>query len=176
MVSCKKRQKEIHSGEEKYRCIHRDSSEFMQLNPDCDSCPLVRKERIQIQIAKPLKKEKCTFKYKKADKRNYCSLTNLEVTNETCDKCNKETREQEAKLGTKLKNYFGAIRKWVAKGKPVRSANEIEKLFEEHCSKCKRYDSKKKVCKNCGCNINTGSVPLANKLAMKTEHCPLGRF
>lgn len=109
-----------------------------------------------------------------------CSITNLPVTPDICHRCTEiteiEERKNQAKLGTKIYNYFGAVRRWVASGRPRRSKEEIERLFQEHCKGCDMYDAKKHACKSCGCNVSEDADPLDNKLAMATEHCPLGRF
>lgn len=109
-----------------------------------------------------------------------CSVTNLGVNVDICRRCTDTTvveeRKNQAKLGSKIYNFFGAVRRWVASGRPTRTKEEIEKLFEEHCSKCEMYDKEKHACKSCGCPVAVSLDPLDNKLAMATEHCPLGRF
>jgi len=111
---------------------------------------------------------------------NLCSITNLGVTPEICHRCDEmtkvEERENHAKLGTKVMNYFGAVRRWVASGRPTRSPEEVERLFNDHCKGCEKYDSDKHACNSCGCAVTEDGDPLTNKLAMATEHCPLGRF
>lgn len=199
MVDCIKQQREVHSGTKVNRCIHRDSALFMEIvdNDQCAGCPLMsarkgkkvsceekaRKEQLQqMEQMKSMSAIEpdgeypgCPFRTGGQGKR-YCSISNLEVDAEICGRCNTETREHEARLGEKVMNYFGAVRRWVAKGKPTRSAEEIKKLFEEHCKGCERYDKAKHACKNCGCAVSTDSSPLVNKLAMASEGCPLGRF
>lgn len=110
-----------------------------------------------------------------------CEVTGLTVTPEICFRCHKETtleaKKKEAHMGNKVWNYFEAIRKWVAAGRPVRTKEEIATLFAEHCNNgCDRYDKEKHACKSCGCVVAAEGSPLDNKLAMATEHCPLGRF
>jgi len=118
----------------------------------------------------------CPFRFRNSQQDYLCSITNLHVNAEICGKCDKETREQEATFGSKVKHYFGAIRKWVASGMPSRTEEEIKQLFEDHCNVCDRYNKETHSCKSCGCHVNFSSEPLKNKLAMKTESCPLGRF
>lgn len=121
----------------------------------------------------------CPYRHLKAEGL-ICEVTGLSVTPEICKRCHAETKieskKQEAKMGKKALNYFEAIRKWVAAGRPTRTKEEIEKLFNEHCRGCDRYDSENHACKNCGCAVAVEGSPLGNKLAMATEHCPLGRF
>lgn len=188
MVDCKKRQREISGSDTSFRCIHHKSSVYAQIVTDdqCKGCPI----RVSSKKKSAPCKEKlptliiksqdgfpgCPFRYTNKSKEITCSITGLQVTAKICHKCEKESRTQEAKFGQKVKNYFGAIRRWVAHGKPTRSQMEINELFTKNCKNCERYDNEKHACKNCGCTISNGSDPLENKLAMATAHCPLGRF
>lgn len=188
MVACIKRQNEIYRGAKRTRCINRKSKLFKQLVDDeqCASCPMkmLRKQKPvpceqkmnQPQVVEPRDGfPSCPFRYA-CTEGHKCSITNLLVDQEVCGRCDKDTRKHEAKLGEKVRNYFGAVRRWVANGKPSRSEEEIKELFEANCQGCERYDEKRHACKNCGCAVSTDASPLANKLAMASEHCPLGRF
>ena len=189
MVDCIKKQNENYKGTKQTRCINRDSDLFKQLviPEQCAGCPvlMLRKQKPapcleQLQkpmppVIEPSGYPACPFRYESKTGLK-CSMTNLPVDLEICGRCDEGTREQEAKLGTKVRNYFGAVRRWVANGRPSRSEEEIEKLFETHCKDCERYDEKRHACKNCGCTVSTDASPLANKLAMASEGCPLGRF
>ncbi len=196
---CQKKQKEIYMGTEQNRCINREAELFREVVVDeqCAQCPVrvlmkgkqesceqkqQRRKNEQQQANKMLVIKpqdgypECPFRYGHRDGNQMCSITNLPVDVEICTRCDSETREHEASLGDKVKNYYGAVRRWVAQGRPTRSPMEIERLFEEHCKGCERYDKEKHACKNCGCAVSTDSSPLTNKLAMESEHCPLGRF
>jgi hypothetical protein len=205
VVDCNKRQKEVYKGTERYRCIHPESEFTKEVIPEavCLACPLVKMKILSckeaqkkaeqeqwIEASRQPKKEnqlpvlnlqpgypECPFRYGVGTAgAQKCSITNLPVDREICGRCDAETRERSASFGEKVVNYFGAIRRWVASGRPTRSQEEIESLFESHCKDCDRYDKDKHACKNCGCSVSTDSEPLGNKLAMETEHCPLGRF
>ena len=200
MVDCNKQQKEVYKGTQQIRCIHPDAVTHKEIvvMPQCEACPLksliVKKgcERKQAPTTKKKETQKsqlpqlqvldlqpeypeCPFRFKR-EKDTICSITNLRVDPEICNRCDTETREHSATLGEKVTNYFGAIRRWVASGRPTRSQEEIERLYNDHCKGCERYDKEKHACKNCGCAVSTDSSPLGNKLAMATESCPLGRF
>lgn len=197
MVDCSKRQREIYKGTEQHRCINREAELHLEIvQPDqCAECPvrvLMKQKPIPCEIklqqqrmAKVMNQlpviepqdgyPACPFRYASADGLK-CSITNLSVDQEICNRCEEGTREHEAKFGEKIKNYYGAVRRWVANGRPSRNKEEIKALFEEHCKGCDRYDTEKHACKNCGCTVSTDSSPLGNKLAMASEHCPLGRF
>jgi hypothetical protein len=203
MVDCRKRQKEIYKGTEQNRCINKEAELHLEIvdMDQCAACPvrvlmqqgakpceanrlIAQEQKIREQKANQLlvinpqdgDYPQCPFRYEHKSNNQYCSITGLEVNPEICNRCDAETREHEAEFGDKVKNYFGAIRRWVAMGRPTRSQEEINELFENHCKGCERYDKEKHACKNCGCTVSTDSHPLANKLAMKSEHCPLGRF
>lgn len=192
MVNCIKQQREVHNGKKKIRCINREAETFMEIvQPgQCEGCPfaIIRGKNKQVPCKELFRKKlpvpqpdeegypPCLYRYVGVDGNKKCSITNLEVTLEMCKRCDEGVRSHEASNVEKVKHYFGAIRRWYALGKPIRSGEEVKKLFEEHCKGCNRYDPKKHACKNCGCVVSTKSSPLANKLAMASEHCPLGRF
>jgi len=203
MVDCRKRQKEIYKGTEQNRCINKEAELHLEIVSDeqCAACPvrvMMDQAKVACQAKEMLQRERdkreakanqllvinpqdgdyahCPFRYEHKSRNQYCSITGLEVTPEICGRCDEDTRQHEAQFGEKVKNYFGAVRRWVAMGRPTRSQEEINELFENHCKGCERYDTEKHACKNCGCAVSTDSHPLANKLAMRSEHCPLGRF
>jgi len=197
---CNKRQNEVFKGTPQLRCINKKADQYLEIVnlPICEACP-VREMKGKVKKCKqtlipiPAVKQKsmvnredegypqCPFRFE-GNKNLYCSITELPVTPEICHRCDKETREREADfdlLGrlASTPDYLGAIRRWVASGSPRRTEEEMEKIFNEHCGNgCGRYDPEKHACKNCGCGVSTGSSALKNKLVMKTEHCPLGRF
>jgi hypothetical protein len=192
VVSCQKQQHEVHGGEDKVRCIHQEADTFLQIvEPgQCAGCPLVMLKKEKVDCSNKQKweppKEKvamheaegyppCPYRYQSGEDTR-CSITSLKVDPEICHRCDEGVREHVAGTREKIKNYYGAVRRWYADGKPTRTEEQVEHLFEENCKDCDRYDPDKHACKNCGCTVSTKSSPLANKLAMATEHCPLGRF
>lgn len=193
-MDCRKQQKEVYKGTPQIRCINRKSEHYLQIVDDrvCQGCPVCEErekkktpchEKPILLTENPLTVfsphegyPPCPFRYE-GDSSLECSITKLPITADICNRCDIETREHEATFGEKVKNYFGAVRQWVANGRPIRSDEEVDHLFKEHCGNgCDRYDPEKHGCKNCGCAVSTDSSPLKNKLAMATEHCPLGRF
>lgn len=202
MVDCNKRQREKHKGTIRHRCIHPEAPTKNEIVPlhVCEACPLANLVQIkpcaekQKEVQKAAAKSsvqvpqqggplpvlepgfsECPYRYK-GTAGHTCSITNLGVTPEICNRCDAETKEHQATFGEKVINYFGAVRRWVAMGRPTRTPEEIEQLFNEHCKGCDMYDKEKHACKSCGCNIAPVGTPLDNKLAMASEHCPLGRF
>ncbi len=75
-------------------------------------------------------------------------------------------------LGVRAWNYMLALRRWLAAGRPRRSASEVEAIMAI-CRRCPHYAVGR--CRLCGCNLR-GSSPLTSKVLMATEHCPNGRW
>lgn len=179
---CRKKQIE-NSGDNKIeRCVNPKSQVYLNVvnNGFCGLCP------VKVACQKPNKPTVhpaaylpeypfCENRVAK-DMQTICSVTNLPVTPEQCKDCDAETRDRVATLGDKLIGYTSAIKRWVASGRPTRTEDEIKSIFEDHCNKCEMYDREKHSCKNCGCSLALTGNPLTNKLAMGTEHCPLGRW
>ncbi|RKZ94322.1 MAG: hypothetical protein DRQ40_06095, partial [Gammaproteobacteria bacterium] len=192
MVNCIKRQKENYKGTNQCRCINKKAGLFRQIVTDeqCASCPVeVARPTAPVPCGELAKQQvvaigleagssptgivahdgfpKCPFRFDKGGEYQ-CSMTNLAVDPEMCNKCDSDTREHAATLGEKMVNYFGAVRRWVANGRPSRQKEQIIELFENHCQQCDRYDKQKHACKNCGCRVSVDSSPLTNKLGMAT--------
>lgn len=70
--------------------------------------------------------------------------------------------------------YTEAVIEWAAAGRPERSQDEITQIYEKNCSKCKRFDSDKRLCLDCGCRVSDKGAALFNKIRMATQHCPKG--
>lgn len=183
MTCCNLRQIEKTSDGERQRCVNDKSQVFLAIVDDhyCGGCP-VRAACTKGVNNSTLQRAPELPNYPFCDQRvsegflAKCSVTGLPVTPEQCNKCSAETKDHMATLPEKLSGYASAIRRWIAAGRPTRSTDETKALFEDHCSKCEMYDREKHSCKSCGCSLAATGNPLFNKLAMKTEHCPLGRF
>ncbi len=73
-----------------------------------------------------------------------------------------------------VKHYAQAVARWAAAGFPTRSPEEVTRIYEECCEPCdSNVDGK---CKECGCNVSESRFVLRNKIKMKTETCPLGKW
>lgn len=192
MDDCLKRQREDFKGTERSRCLNHEATTHLQIvtTPQCESCPVkvLRKLEGPPCKQKPLVENQlpilqqhegypeCPYRFQSVGGYT-CSVTGLPVTPEICGRCDEETRATTATWGDKAINYLTSIRRWVAQGQPMRTAEEIEKLFAEHCANCERYDKESHGCKTCGCSVSATTMePLDNKLRMGSEHCPLGRF
>jgi hypothetical protein len=184
MICCTKQQRELSSDGQALRCINAKADAFLQVvdQPTCTACPA----RVACNVSNPRRVqnpapnlpgyEYCEYRTLDSDQIK-CGVTGLPVTPEICGRCNEETRDRTAKLGDKFFGYASAIKRWVAAGRPTRTKEEVKAIFEEHCKGCEKYDEKNHACRNCGCSVEAdGNNPLTNKLAMKTEKCPLGRW
>jgi hypothetical protein len=72
--------------------------------------------------------------------------------------------------------YARAVARWIKAGRPTRSEEEVQRLFEEYCSPCERYSATRKTCQTCGCRVASQGIAVKNKIAMLTEHCPLRKW
>jgi hypothetical protein len=80
----------------------------------------------------------------------------------------------------KAVNFSKAIGQHVSQGMPVCSELEIQERFAI-CVACPFFIKKQEEpiageCSKCGCKCNTKSNPIKNKLAMKSQHCPVGKW
>lgn len=71
-----------------------------------------------------------------------------------------------------LDNYWQAVKRWIAAGRPIRENAEVQNIHAEFCISCDWYDSESQRCKGCGCKVKPKGTVLLNKIKMKTEHCP----
>ena len=81
-----------------------------------------------------------------------------------------------------LKAYAAATIEWMAAGKPTRTAEEMLECFMV-CQSCPYFinideTQKRGRCSICGCylGVNPHRFLQGNKIAMKTQHCPDGRW
>ena len=184
MKDCRKRQVERRGDEVIHRCVHKKAETYKLpvCESTCDACPLrvfIEQKQKKKQVGLPILPHEdfptCEFRVK-GNAERICGVTNLPVTAEICNRCAKDTKDETPKLLDKAINYATAVRKWVAAGKPERTQEEMEAIWNDHCSNCRMYDKVRKVCNSCGCPASTDQPSLKNKLKMATEACPLGRF
>jgi hypothetical protein len=69
-------------------------------------------------------------------------------------------------------NFASAMIRWAGAGFPTRTKREISKLLAI-CQSCEHL--KDNHCQLCGCPCNENNQ-LRNKLALKSEKCPIGRW
>lgn len=105
-----------------------------------------------------------------------CAITHKLVSPQTCNNCagdvNSITPKEYPALATELTNYVHAVKDWVAKGRPVRTDEEIIAIHTQYCVQCDWYDVDQQRCKGCGCKTRAEGAALLNKIKMSTQHCP----
>ena len=69
-------------------------------------------------------------------------------------------------------NYWKAVKRWVAAGRPTRSKKDVKGIHADFCAKCNWYDEESSRCKGCGCSVKPKGIAMLNKIEMATEHCP----
>ncbi|MDO4629417.1 MAG: hypothetical protein Q4C70_09560 [Planctomycetia bacterium] len=79
-------------------------------------------------------------------------------------------------LSQKAVHYTRALARWIKAGRPIRSEAEINHLLEMYCNSCEMYDAQNGIYQHCGCHVNRSTNVSLNKLAMKTEVCPLKKW
>jgi hypothetical protein len=79
-------------------------------------------------------------------------------------------------LSERIKSYREELKKWEESGKPYRSKQEIERIFNTYCKECEFLTTQigQTVCDICGCFINK-SLTL-NKIALGTTKCPKDKW
>ena len=77
-------------------------------------------------------------------------------------------------LARMARSFTDATAKWWKAGRPVRSEEEVERIFTDICTPCKYFDNTKSKarCKICGCALQKKGI--VSKLKMATESCPKG--
>jgi hypothetical protein len=91
----------------------------------------------------------------------------------------------------KAARYSKSTVAWMAEGCPVRTDEEVDRIFREHCAVCPGGWFQNDTCthKDCGCQIRTSAGEritlfgitisagfVNNKLRRATEHCPIGEW
>lgn len=70
-------------------------------------------------------------------------------------------------------SFAAASARHALAGFPMRTEDQIKSILETHCQPCPEFTGRE--CRLCGCKTNE-KKRLLNKLAMATEHCPLGKW
>lgn len=71
---------------------------------------------------------------------------------------------------TKAVKYTKAVARWIRAGRPTRSPEQIAAILAI-CQACEHYEPQQQACGVCKCRCNKKPQPLANMIAMATEHC-----
>lgn len=76
-------------------------------------------------------------------------------------------------LLTQAKNYAKAVTEHVKSGMETRTDEEVINLLQI-CEMCDKYEDGR--CLVCGCRLSASKSAFSNKLRMKSQSCPLGRW
>ena len=71
----------------------------------------------------------------------------------------------------KVWSYARARARWKKAGSPVRSDEEVSRIYNEICMPCPFVNLAKTSCNQCGCRVAKDGSALTNKIRMATETC-----
>lgn len=117
---------------------------------------------------------RCKFEYN--DERNLwvCSVCGRTVaapkTHKVYANC-----YTEPSIVKKAVNYTKAVATHIITGSHTRTDEEVEKLLEI-CKTCDKFNLEKSYCTICGCRCNANKSAFTNKLRMKSQKCPKGKW
>lgn len=114
-------------------------------------------------------------RFRKADETHCeCEVCGLRVAGKYPDRihCECPGNRQLSSVG-KLKTYAQAVTRHLLTGCETRTDEEVSELLNL-CRNCESYRAE--TCTVCGCRINSGKSAFANKLRMKTQKCPKGKW
>lgn len=165
MQPCNKRQRIVANGVMTFRCLNRSCVAWGQgvTEEACSLCPVRSAPHV-----KPCKQQQELTESEKELIEAAVDGETIEATPDGSPPPNYPPMSLQVWL------YKEALLKWNRAGRPVRSAEEVESIITNHCSRCDWYDADAKRCKGCGCKVTTSSVAIFNKVKMATEHCPKG--
>lgn len=85
--------------------------------------------------------------------------------------------KKEPTILEKAVNYAASTVKHIANGAELRTQEEIDAIYKI-CEGCEFFKAKKSgfKCGKCGCSLNTNSSHVNNKLARRTDSCPIGKW
>lgn len=163
-MNCSKRQTVMTPDGQLFRCLNRKCPAWGQEVTDeaCNMCEfkVVKKETCKEARSKAMKE---------APQKDRPKFNEDEVIERTPDG---SPPPEYPNWSIQAWMYKEALLKWKRAGYPTRTQEEVDRIHEDHCTKCSWYDPEKKRCKGCGCRVTDGAVAVVNKIKMATEHCP----
>lgn len=116
----------------------------------------------------------CKFVYDDDKKLWICSVCGREVNapkeNIVLAKC-----KGEPSFTQKAVNYMKAVTKHLITGAATRTDDEVAQCLKI-CESCDVYNSEGKYCRICGCKCNANKSAFTNKIRMKSQQCPRGKW
>lgn len=74
-----------------------------------------------------------------------------------------------------FKNYAVAVTQHIATGMGTRTDAEVNDILAI-CQQCEHFNITGGYCRICGCRCNANKSPFTNKLRMKSQKCPKGKW
>lgn len=116
----------------------------------------------------------CKFNYDKEKQAWICSrcgrIVAVPESNKVIAVCTAEPT-----LIEKAVNYTKAVATHIATGSHTRTDAEVEERLQI-CKKCENFNLNKGYCTRCGCRCNANKSAFTNKLRMKSQKCPEGKW
>jgi hypothetical protein len=111
-----------------------------------------------------------------------CGFEDADDAGHCCDRihriCTTDLPPEQRTITQKLSAYATALAKWIAAGRPMRTAEQIEATMQI-CRGCKHFEATAddtNGCKKCGCKKTLGIGGLRQKISWATEECPAGKW
>ena len=119
----------------------------------------------------------CKFTYNEDKKLWVCSVCGKEVNapkeHIVLAKCKGSIKEPS--LPHKIANYAKAVTKHILTGGNKRTDEEVEERLAI-CKSCTLFNNERMYCTVCGCKCNANKSAFTNKLRMKSQQCPRGKW
>lgn len=124
---------------------------------------------------------------------NYCQLEKESECTAVCKVCGRKirtknpaalkvkclrgygSRDGSPSLGSKVMRYATAAAGHILSGGETRNDVEVQERFQL-CQDCEYFNSAQSVCDVCGCKVNQNKNAFLNKLRMKSQQCPKGKW
>jgi hypothetical protein len=135
---------------------------------------------VRLRFVLPDPRERCEFQSEPVGPgkwRHTCKRCNSSVVTRRPNcvaKCSIPGEVQMPGYGKRYKTLKSAKARWEEAGKPVRSDERVQEIYDQHCSQCPMLTATLlgEACKLCGCKLSREGNWL-NKLRWATESCPL---
>lgn len=116
----------------------------------------------------------CKFRYDNNKQRWICTVCgrtiNAPKTNTVHATCRKPIN-----IVRQAVNYTKAVATHIATGMKTRTDEEVAARLQI-CQSCESFNADKGYCTKCGCRCNSNQSAFTNKIRMKTQKCPEGKW
>ena len=148
--------------------------------PECSSCfPCARNGRVIYRVCNAPDNPH----YHQCVKPLMCLACNSPSRTKPAPKIQKAKPKREVVKSVKPPNlmrravsYAEAVVEWTAAGRPERSDEEVQQIFNQFCKPCNWFQARHNICRGCGCRVAKNGFAIFNKIKMATQHCPRRRW